>query len=66
MDGEPSPPLLDTLLREPGTADERLSAVPPVRLGEEAGEAAASIEHLLTGEACGRWGRRSETAGAAG
>lgn len=49
-DGEPPPPLLDTLLRDPGTADERLGGVPPVRLGEQAGEAAAAIEHLL------RWG----------
>jgi uncharacterized protein len=50
VDGEPPPPLLDTLLREPGTADEQLAAVPPVRLGEEAAGASASIEHLL------RWG----------
>jgi predicted AAA+ superfamily ATPase len=49
-DGQPAPPLLDALLREPGTADERLATLPPVRLGEESAEAAAAIEHLL------RWG----------
>ena len=47
-DGAPPPPLLDALLREPGTADEQLGTVPPVHaLGEEAGEAAAAIDHLL-------------------
>jgi hypothetical protein len=46
-DGAPAPPLLDTLLREPGTADERLAEMPPVRFGETAAEAAAAIEHLL-------------------
>jgi len=43
------PPLLDRLLGSSSTADEELSLVPPVRLGDEA-TAAAAIEHLL------RWG----------
>ncbi len=47
VDGRPPAPLLDTLLREPETADERLAEVPPVRFGDEAAAAAESIKHLL-------------------
>lgn len=46
----PPAPLLDRLLREPGSADELLGSLPPVRLGEPAARAAASIDHLL------KWG----------
>ncbi|HEX6898540.1 MAG TPA: ATP-binding protein [Thermoanaerobaculia bacterium] len=46
VDQVPSPPLLDRLLRDPGSADEILGALPPVRLGQEAAEAAAAIGHL--------------------
>jgi predicted AAA+ superfamily ATPase len=48
--GTPPAPLLDTLLSDPGRADEMLANLPAVRLGEEAGAGAAAIEHLL------RWG----------
>lgn len=44
----PSPPLLDRLLVEPGTADTLLVAVPNVLIGEAAGRGLAAIEHLLT------------------
>jgi predicted AAA+ superfamily ATPase len=43
----PEPPLLDRLLSEPGTMDELLSALPPVRLGAPAAAAAAAVGHLL-------------------
>jgi predicted AAA+ superfamily ATPase len=46
VDQPPARPLLDRLLRDPGTADEILGGLPAVRLGEEAGLAAAAIEHL--------------------
>ena len=46
----PPPPLLDSLLREPGSADEVLGSLPPVRLGEPAAAAAAAVDHLQ------RWG----------
>jgi predicted AAA+ superfamily ATPase len=46
----PPAPLLDRLLREPGSADDLLGSIPPVRLGEPAAAAAASIDHLK------RWG----------
>jgi predicted AAA+ superfamily ATPase len=46
----PAPPLLDRLLREPGSADDLLGALPPVRLGDPAAAAAAAIAHLQ------RWG----------
>jgi uncharacterized protein len=43
----PEPPLLDRLLAEPGTMDELLGALPPVRIGAPATAAAASVRHLL-------------------
>ena len=46
VDGAPPPPLLDALLREPGTADEQLGAAASASR-EEAGEEAAAIDHLL-------------------
>jgi predicted AAA+ superfamily ATPase len=46
----PPAPLLDRLLREPGSADDLLGTLPQVRLGESAAEGAAAIDHLL------RWG----------
>ncbi len=46
----PPAPLLDRLLREPGSADDLLGALPSVRLGELAAAAAAAIVHLQ------RWG----------
>ena len=45
---EPPAPLLDRLLREPGSADELLGALPSVRFGEPAAAAAAAIDHLQT------------------
>jgi len=47
---ELAPPLLDRLLREPGCADELLSPLPEVLLGDEEARGASAIEHLL------RWG----------
>jgi predicted AAA+ superfamily ATPase len=46
----PSPPLLDSLLGEPGRADEILAALHSVRLGEGAAASSGAIDHLL------RWG----------
>ena len=46
----PPAPLLERLLREPGSADDLLGALPQVRLGEPAAEGVAAIDHLL------RWG----------
>jgi predicted AAA+ superfamily ATPase len=46
VDQAPTPPLLDRLLRDPGSADEILGTLPPVRLGQEAAAAAAATEHL--------------------
>ncbi|HEY8020369.1 MAG TPA: ATP-binding protein [Thermoanaerobaculia bacterium] len=49
--GEPArAPLLDHLLNGEGTADEQLSPLLSLRLGEEAAGAAAAVEHLT------RWG----------
>ena len=45
---DPPAPLLDRLLREPGSADELLGALPSVRFGEPAAAAAAAISHLQT------------------
>jgi len=47
---DPAPPLLDRLLREPGSADDILASQPPVRMGEPASGAAAALDHLQ------RWG----------
>jgi predicted AAA+ superfamily ATPase len=41
------PPLLDWLLTESGDADDMLADLPAVQLAEEAGQAAAAIDHLL-------------------
>jgi predicted AAA+ superfamily ATPase len=43
----PNPLLLDRLLVEPGTADELLSDIPNVQVGEAADRGAAAIEHLI-------------------
>jgi predicted AAA+ superfamily ATPase len=43
----PEPPLLDRLLAAPGTMDEVLQPLPPVRLGPPAAAAAAGVRHLL-------------------
>src|SRR5258708_1483245 len=43
----PEPPLLDRLLAGPGTMDEILGTLPPVRLGAPAAAAASSVRHLL-------------------
>jgi len=49
-DSDPAVPLLDRLLREPGSADEVLASLPAVRIGELASRAAAAVDHLQ------RWG----------
>jgi predicted AAA+ superfamily ATPase len=46
IDPAPPSPLLDLLLRDPGNADEILGELPAVRLGQEAGSAAAATKHL--------------------
>lgn len=43
----PESPLLDRVLAEPGTMDELMATLPPVRLGSAAADAAASVQHLL-------------------